>query len=331
MSGGLAFLFLLALTAVSSAGLCWCLMVVAPQDAPDGGRKDQAAPVPTSGGLAIAGAMTVSLVAVGLLGGFPGANAAALLPITLLSFGVLALGAIDDAAAVPTRIKLGLLSAASLLAAATGVVVDEVFLPLADSTLTLPPLLAIAGTAFWIFLMMNAVNFMDGANGIAIGSAATLTIPLALYLSWTHDVDILASAAGYLFVAASLGFLFWNLRGRLYAGDAGALFSGALFAALSVLVAEDGNIWFPATLCLPFLIDVIMTLAWRASHGRNLLQPHRDHAYQLFRRTGSGHLKVAAIWWGLSLICAGWALWAATLSKTASASVFAACLAIGIG
>ena len=101
---------------------------------------------------------------------------------------------------------------------------------------------------------------------------------------------------------ALAGFLLHNLRGRLYAGDAGALGLGALFAALSL--ASGLDIWTIATLALPFLIDVLLTLAWRLKHGRNLLDAHLDHAYQFLIKGGWSHLETALLYWGLTATAA---------------------------
>ena len=105
--------------------------------------------------------------------------------------------------------------------------------------------------------------------------------------------------------SALAGFLVWNLPGKLFAGDAGSLSVGGLIGGASVMFAIDGPVLVPLTLCLPILIDVFLTLAWRARHGRPLMKAHRDHAYQLLLRAGWSHGKVARLWWGMTVICAG--------------------------
>lgn len=306
-----------------SAALCRALIALAPKDAPDGGRKLQAAPVPTSGGLAFALAVAAGLVIAGRTGLVAGPEP---LAAALLCAFVLTLGAIDDAATLPTRLKFALLAAACLVASAVGLQTDAIFLPVADATFVLPAALAIAGTALWIFVIMNAANFMDGSNGLAMGMLAIACLALA---AKTHADPGFVFWSASLFAAAIAGFLVWNLRGRLYAGDSGALFGGGLFAALSVIAAADGNIWFPATLVLPILVDVFLTLLWRARRGENILTPHREHAYQWMIRRGAGHLSVAFLYWALTAACCSLALWAAGQGKAASAAMFAGLLLSG--
>ena len=149
----------------------------------------------------------------------------------------------------------------------------------------------------------NAVNFMDGANGIAGGALAVALG--ALGLGALAQGEPAVAAAAFAGAAANVGFLPWNLGGRLFQGDAGALFSGFLFAGLCV-VAERGGlyIYFGPLVLLPFLTDVLLTLLWRARRGRSLLEAHRDHLYQLWlSRTGRPH---GALAWRAAAIMGGY-------------------------
>ncbi len=323
------FLLILLGTGALSGVVSYIFQLAGPKDAPDGGRKTQAVPVPTSGGLAILLAIFLVSVILGLRdilsfsGSFP------------LVCGLLVLiaivGAVDDGKPIDTKLKFFALMLITLAAAHLGASVDRVFVPYADAVHYLSPLIALAGSALWLFIMINASNFMDGSNGIAIGS---LTIMISAIAAKLHATDLLESDLrifAQISASAMLGFLFWNLQGKLYAGDAGSLFGGAVFASLGLYAAQDGNIWFPATLALPFLVDVFMTLGWRAMRRQNLLEPHRHHAYQGLIKAGWSHIRVALLWWGFTLICATAALWAVGDSKSMSALVFFGMLIAGCG
>ena len=99
-----------------------------------------------------------------------------------------------------------------------------------------------------------------------------------------------------------------------------ALGLGALFAALALISGLD--IWTVATLALPFLVDVLMTLIWRTKHGRNLLDPHLDHAYQRLIASGWSHLDVAILYWGFSAVSGAAAYIAAQGGGAAPFAVF---------
>lgn len=327
----------LSLLACLSALFCWGLIRFAPKDAPDGARKQQSVAVPTSGGLAIALASCLGICLILWLdqgtetprNHFAGVPFTQMLPYALLCLGALIIGGVDDAKPLPARPRLLGLGLATILAACVSPVFEIIFLPVADALLPLPGWVAIGGTALWIFVLMNASNFMDGSNGLALGTLAIMLGGLATRFLDIPSFGLALFVLCAVIISAIIGFLFWNLQGKLYAGDAGALFGGALFASLSVFSAQDGNIWLPVTLALPFLVDVFMTLLWRVKLGDNLLTPHRHHAYQLFIRAGWGHIKTAMLWWGLSVLCAGAALWAASQSKSTSACVFLAMLGLG--
>ena len=224
-----------------------------PLDHPDGERKKQARAVARLGGVAIFGAVAPLVL---------------LMPITLswpvlgYIFVIFSLGLWDDIFTVSTALKLSLLSLACIAAAALGLHPDMLNSPI--GTLAIPSVL-IAGSALWLLVFINAANFMDGSNGLSIGSMAIMigglsVLTLPTFAFWDTVIWTIA------LLGAIAGFLIHNLRGTLYAGDAGALGLGALFASLGLVSGLE--VWTVATLALPFLIDVLLTLIWRAKHKR---------------------------------------------------------------
>jgi UDP-GlcNAc:undecaprenyl-phosphate/decaprenyl-phosphate GlcNAc-1-phosphate transferase len=321
----LVLVLILALAAFLSWLFCGLMVRAGPRDAPDGVRKLQTRAVPTAGGAALlAGAGLATLAAFLLTHRWPDAAAFRTLASTgalahvVLLVGCLMIGLADDVKTIPTRFKLLALAALCLFAVTMGFRAEAIYLP-GFGVIGLGPLTAIIGSAAWLIVMINAVNFMDGADGLAAGS---LLAPFTAILIWLamafHDgalgpePPVRLAAAALAIIGGIAGFLVWNLRGKLYAGDTGALTLGAIFASASLFTVQSqlfsGLIWFPATLALPFLVDVLMTLIWRARAGRNWLQPHRDHAYQLLVRSGWTGRAAGFLWWGFSWLCAGCAL-----------------------
>lgn len=314
-----------------------CLLVVAGVkrsgivDEPDGGRKQQTTAVPRLGGVAIAvGALLGGLIsffililswgaepgsAFGQLGSALGDLLRGYETVPIFVAGAFLLGLWDDIWTANTKLKLLGLAAFCIGVAAFGLVPEALSSPWGDVTL---PIVLIIGSAAWLLVFTNAVNFMDGSNGLAVGSLAIMLIGLAICGTVIRDWSF--SILWFPLFGAIVGFLLHNLRGTLYVGDAGALGIGALFAALSLTSGLD--IWTIATLALPFLIDVLMTLIWRAKHGRNWLEPHLDHAYQRMIANGWSHLDVAILYWGLSSVCAAAAYIAAQGGGAAPFAVF---------
>lgn len=322
---------LVAVTVVKRTGIV---------DAPDEARKTQAQPVPRLGGVAIlVGTMIGVLLGflvfflsygTGILGGFAQLfrQTGILLQGYEAGFVFVAIafliGLWDDIWTAPTKLKLLILAAACLAAAAFGTTPEDLSTPW--GALTLPALL-IAGSALWMLVFTNAVNFMDGSNGLAVGCLVIMLLGLAF--TGTQAGAWSFSVWWFALIGAMAGFLLHNLRGALFVGDAGALGLGALFAALGLKSGLD--VWTVATLALPFLVDVLLTLVWRTKHGRNLLAPHLDHAYQRLRATDWTHLETAVLYWAFSAACAAAAYIGALAGGAAPFALFWALGLFGIG
>ena len=316
-----------------AAGLLACALVkrLGVVDAPDGGRKTQVQPVPRLGGVAILFGTLIGMVLsfIILMVGYgvdPVSTLSSLIQGAFethtslgIAFGFVAIsfliGLWDDIWTANTKLKLVILTVAALGSAAFGLSVTAFQTPFGDLAV---PILLVIGSAAWLIVMVNAVNFMDGSNGLAIGSLAIMLAALAA-ISATSGTWTAALWWFPLFGAIG-AFLLHNMRGQIYAGDAGALGLGALFAALGL--ASGLNVWTIATIALPFLVDVLLTLIWRAKHGRNWLEAHLDHAYQRLIASGWSHLEAAVFYWGLSATAGGMAYIAALAGGAAPFAVF---------
>lgn len=223
---------------------------------------------------------------------------------TLFAVGLL--GLVDDVFHIAARVKFLLLAVLAALAVwAIGPVQS---LPFAASGLDLPYVAGFAGSVLWIFVVTNAVNFMDGSNGmmvIVMGTACLALAAAAAVLGAFQSLFIpLALAAGLA------GLMPYNARRRalVFAGDAGSLVVGFGFA-ISVLwlcreVPRSGPVYIGPVLLLPFLTDVLLTMLWRAKHGENLLEPHRRHLYQRLIARGHSHMAVA-LYYGFAAAALG--------------------------
>lgn len=271
-------------------------------------RGAHKAPTPTSGGLGIMAGTCAGLAP--LISVLPKEHLAPLAILLALSLIVGALGLIDDIYDLGARLKLGLHIALAIgfaaLVARIGV------LPLAPNLdLPLPAILGILGTALWIVVVINGLNFIDGANGLAPGAAIIILAAIGLLAGFQGQAAL--SAIAIIAAAASLGFLPWNLPGgRVFQGDAGAIFSGFLIAGLAVLMADPktGGTLSPYPVvfaCLPMLTDVFLTLLSRARRGQGLLTAHRDHLFQrwLLADEKRTHAALSLRFWGLTALSAG--------------------------
>jgi len=302
----LSAMLLAGVSALCSFAMCFLAVVYGPLDAPDGDRKTQMRPVATSGGLGVLGAVLLVLVLASLIGRDT-PSAPITVPGLVLVAGATLVGVIDDVTQLRASLKLALLGGLSLMAAGLGSSAETIHGPFGGQ-LDLSPSFAVMGTALFLFVTMNAVNFMDGANGLAAGSM----VPASLALGWIARAEADPLTALMLALSGALiGFLVWNLRGRLYLGDSGALGIGALLGVVAIQVQTDvrpggtgPGVWFCATLLLAFFVDVFLTLAWRARQRQALLNAHREHAYQRLLRAGWSHWRVSLVWWAIAVTSA---------------------------
>lgn len=320
-------LLVFVLAAAPSALLCRVVITLRIVDAPTEARKLQKAPVPTAGGLAVALSAVLAFATYAEVSRF--GFDPALIVAGIGSVAALAVGLADDILKLRAIVKLGLIVTVAVGIAILGLRADVMgFWP--GASLELPLVIAIVGSAFWLIVVINAVNFMDGANGLSMGMACVAAIGLAACGAVTGAWHIsLASAA----LAGGLaGFLVWNVQGLLFVGDAGALFTGALLGGLGLeLVRLRPDLLFvPAILLLPFLSDVLLTLAWRSKHGKKLWVAHLDHSYQIAIKTGLKHSQIAGVHAVWALNAAVVAVGASMLGGYAPVIAFVALLVISI-
>jgi UDP-N-acetylmuramyl pentapeptide phosphotransferase/UDP-N-acetylglucosamine-1-phosphate transferase len=129
------------------------------------------------------------------------------------ALAALALGLADDTMRVPATARL-----LAMLAIALGVTVMGVragnLEPWPDLVLDLHIALAVLGSVIWLVVVMNAVNFMDGANGLSMGMAAIAAVGLAAAASLigAWNIALLAAALAW---RTRRGFLVWNVPGQI--------------------------------------------------------------------------------------------------------------------
>lgn len=281
----------------TAASACALVAWAGPLDAPRA-RGSHTTPTVTSGGLAVVAGTSLGLIVFALLASGMVLSLASA-AMTLGFAGALGLfGALDDLVDLGAK---GKLLAQAVVGLMFTVAVQRIEgLPLGFGfVLPLGAVLGSLGTVLWLVVATNAVNFMDGANGLAAGSMAIVLA--ALGAAGAIQGEPAVAALAFTGAAALAGFLPWNLPGRrLFQGDAGALFSGFLAAALAVVAAGPVSVYFVPMALTPFLTDVLLTLLVRARRKQSLWQAHRDHLYQLWlRQTGGTHAALAVRVWGI--------------------------------
>jgi len=246
-----------------------------------GVQKFHAFPVPRVGGLAIMAALTGGCIALWYRQRPEGLFFLQMLIVSLPAFGSGLYEDVSKRGGVRFRMACILLSAV-VAWALLGVRIIRLDLPILDSLLAFPvvsfafSILALAGVT-------NALNFIDGYNGLASAVAAIMLAGIGYVAFLLHDHVVWSVAiAG---IGACLGFLFWNWpRGLIFLGDGGAYLLGYWIGALVILlVARNPQVspWFAFLLVSYPVVETIFTMLRRLSRQANPGLPDAAHLHQL--------------------------------------------------
>lgn len=161
-----------------------------------------------------------------------------------------------------------------------------------------------AGVVVWLVGYVNAFNFMDGINGLAV---AQLVVAGVTWWAIGHHQHVGSLAAGGLVAAAvAVGFAPFNvLRPRMFLGDVGSYFLGGYLAAFAVVGIRSRLT--PEAVLAPLAIyvaDTVMTLTIRIRRHETWYCAHREHAYQRLVQFGWSHPQTALFAGGAMATCA---------------------------
>ncbi len=290
----------LALAAILAAlcSVCFAALIrrVAPRigliDQPDGHRKIHERPIPMGGGLAVYLALATVLAVVlivpnpwnlRLMDDWPDVVA-----FSLACTGIVALGLVDDRFCLRGRYKLLGQVICVLTLMSCGMVIQKIGLFGYGFELGL---LAVPFTMCWLLGAINAINLLDGIDGLATTLGIILSVTMgALGFMTGHPA---VGAVALVFAASLAGFLPYNLPpARMYLGDAGSMLIGLMVGAMAIRASLKGPGTFLmaaplAILTLP-AFDSAAAIIRRKLTGRSIYATDRGHLHhQLLDNLGS--------------------------------------------
>lgn len=298
-----------------------------------GGRRVHARPTPRAGGVAVYLAfLPVFLFAIALhdvLGLTPIEMSSTVVALAIATTIVFALGLVDDVRGLSARTKILIQAAAALVAWSGGVNVAKLGLPFVGSVEL--GLVSIPVTIFWFLLLANAINLIDGLDGLAAGIVffASVTM-LAVFTPGAN----LAVAIGLACLSgATLGFLRYNFNpASIFLGDSGSYLLGFTFAGLTVLgsiktQAAVGLLIPVVALGVP-LIDVLWSPIRRFLLGRRLFTADMDHIHHRLVSMGWTTRRAVLTLYGMTVLMAAGAV---LLTHTRSERTALVLVLIGAG
>lgn len=262
-------------------------------------RSAHALPTARGGGVAIV--VTTLLAALTLVFRWPPAGPSILFGILLPSLVIAAVGIVDDVQPLRASLRLVIqVVVAAWITAVFGPFVSVAWPGLAPVSLGAAawPL-----TLLWIVGMINAFNFMDGADGMAALGAVACGLVVAA-IAW-HTNEHLTMLLAAFTAAAAGGFLVFNWQpARVFMGDVGSGFLGTILAVLPLTFPAEASrpaVLLPIAMALwPFIADPFVSVLRRAAAGANPLEPHREFFFHHLVRSGATHGVAAAIYGGLA-------------------------------
>ncbi len=304
-----SFLFAFVLAVIFTYAVRASALLLGVVDKPDSYRKIHTRAVPRLGGIAIYAAFFLTLA---VLYWFVRNQVSDLLlarPVQLLGIlagatVAMAMGIVDDVRAIRARWKLLFQVIAATIAWAAGLSINAISNPFG------PPLvlgaLSFPITLFWFVGCMNAVNLMDGLDGLAAGVCLFVTVTLFLVsLLFTNVLGMLLMA---ILSGATFGFLLFNFYpARIFLGDSGSMLLGFLVAALA-LVSSTRKAETAIALLIPVvalgvpIFDTSLAIVRRWYKKLPLASPDRQHVHHVLLSMGYSQRRAVLLLYSVTLL-----------------------------
>ncbi|MBM4356746.1 MAG: undecaprenyl/decaprenyl-phosphate alpha-N-acetylglucosaminyl 1-phosphate transferase [Deltaproteobacteria bacterium] len=273
-----------------------------------GGRHMHARKIPRLGGVAIAIALFLPILSLFVVDGVVAQHIRenALRVVGLCGGGALLclVGALDDIRGVRALSKLLAQILVATLAWGCGFRIDEIMLPVFG---VLPMgIFSLPVTVLWVVGITNAVNLIDGLDGLAAGVVFFAGVTnFVVAHSLGRQFTALAMAA---LLGAVLAFLFYNFNpARIFMGDSGSYLLGYVLAT-TALVGPTGKATTAVSLLVPIvalgvpIFDTLFAMVRRALERRPIFSPDRGHIHHRLLDLGLTHRRAVLFLYGVSVL-----------------------------
>ena len=241
-------------------------------DIPLDQRRMHKKPIPRIGGLAIFFGFTASTMI------FCNPTKE-LLTIWIGGFVLVALGILDDVFRLPAMLEFVVQIGAAVIAVVNGVVIDHISI---GGNYVMFGVWRIPITILWIVGLTNAINLIDGLDGLACGVSAISSASLFCVVLLNGDLHSAMITA--ILTASCIGFMPFNKNpAKIFMGDTGALFLGFTLAVMSVQgvfkLHTVISFLVPLSIFALPLLDTTVAIIRRVAHGKSPFSPDRGHLH----------------------------------------------------
>lgn len=163
-------------------------------------------------------------------------------------------------------------------------------------------------TIFFILAIINAINLIDGLDGLCTGTSAIFfasIICIAILLDRLYGLDVLLCV---IMLGSCLGFLFYNKPpASIFLGDTGSTFLGFIIAIIALLgykAATFTSLVIPILVLLLPILDTIFAMIRRFLKGENIGVPDKEHLHHQLLKVSKSSKKTVLIIYGIDILCA---------------------------
>lgn len=275
-------------------------------------RRINKLPMPSSGGLAIFLSFLVSALILmpKVLKGIPGVVSYFdyILPVVIAALIITATGYIDDIFELKPRTKmLGIIIGAVIVWAFTDFRFDSFKIPFGGPLLEFNSVVTFFLTVFWIISITNAMNLIDGLDGLVSGvsiiSLGTMALVSYFFLPQT---DFYLTLTILLLIACIAGFFPYNYHPAIiYLGDTGALFIGFMIGVLSLQGLKNStavSVITPVIILGVPILDTTVAIIRRKLSGRPATEADKMHLHHRLLAMGFTHRGAVLVVYGIAIL-----------------------------
>lgn len=269
-------------------------------DVPKDKRRMHSVAMPLLGGLAIFTAFAITTIA------FCDwqLDAKPLCGVLLGALFIVVTGVLDDRFNLNPFIKLAMQIVAAGIAVAFGITIDHIaifgkMIPLG--------MLSIPVTILWIVAMTNAVNLIDGLDGLSCGVSAISAFSVLFASFFLEDTPFFVVILTAALAGSCIGFLPYNFNpAKIFMGDTGAMFLGFALSVISVLgvfkTTAVISYWIPFIAFAVPLFDTTFAFVRRILHGKSPFSADRGHLHHRLIDMGFNQRQSVTILYAISAI-----------------------------
>ena len=261
-------------------------------------RKVHTGSIPRMGGMAIYGAFVLGTLSLGI---YTKQVAALLIAGSLVMF----VGWVDDVRGISPKIKLIGQVIASLILIKGGFYVQFITNPFTDGGLISLGIFTIPITILWLTGISNAVNLVDGLDGLSAGVSAIAALTMTIVCFVQGQLQTAALAA--VLAAAAFGFLRYNFHpARTFMGDCGALFLGFVLGALAIMGLSKGatiiSIFIPLIIMGIPVFDTFFAIMRRIFLHKPIFEADKGHLHHSLLSLGLSHRQTVLAIYAISVV-----------------------------